>query len=239
MPPQPTRHAVPAVRPAEPDVFPLAERAPVAVGQRGIQINTLEDLYRFAKAVVLSGLAPKGMDKAETILVAIQLGMELGMSPMSSLQNIAIINGRPGIFGDAALALVRASGLLEDYTQEVTGAGDALVATVTSKRVGFDPIVSTFSMTDAKRAGLLGKSGPWAQYPERMLLFRARGFNLRDNFGDVLKGLRTTEELQDIPATGVRHAAAPAFEPPAGEVVPPAAPLPAPPAREPGIEEED
>ncbi len=235
MPPQTTRHAVPTVRPAEPDVFPLAERAPVAVGQRGIQINTLEDLYRFAKAVVLSGLAPKGMDKAETILVAIQLGMELGMSPMSSLQNIAIINGRPGIFGDAALALVRASGLLEDYTQEVTGAGDALVATVTSKRVGFDPIVSTFSMTDAKRAGLLGKSGPWAQYPERMLLFRARGFNLRDNFGDVLKGLRTTEELQDIPAPGPRHLPAPPFDPPAGEVVPPAAPPP----RDPGIEEED
>ena len=53
-------------------------------------------------------------------------------------------------------------------------------------------------MADAKRAGLWGKSGPWTQYPDRMLLFRARGFALRDAFGDYLRGLRTVEEQGDI-----------------------------------------
>jgi hypothetical protein len=119
---------------------------------------------------------------------------------MAALQNVAVINGRPGIYGDAALALVRASGLCEAYTQKTEGAGDTLAAVVTSKREGHEPLTHRFSVADAKKAGLWGKSGPWSQYPERMLLFRARGFNLRDNFGDVLKGLRTTEELSDIPA---------------------------------------
>jgi hypothetical protein len=79
------------------------------------------------------------------------------------------------------------------------GEGDKRTAVVISTRKGSEPLETRFSVADAKLAGLWGKSGPWSQYPERMLLFRARGFNLRDNFGDVLKGLRTHEELRDIP----------------------------------------
>jgi len=55
------------------------------------------------------------------------------------------------------------------------------------------------SVGDAKLASLWGKQGPWSQYPKRMLKFRARGFWLRDNFGDILKGMRTVEELRDVP----------------------------------------
>jgi hypothetical protein len=58
-------------------------------------------------------------------------------------------------------------------------------------------------MADAKRAGLAGKSGPWSQYPERMLALRARGFALRNAFADALRGLITAEEAQDYPAAAV------------------------------------
>jgi hypothetical protein len=58
-------------------------------------------------------------------------------------------------------------------------------------------------MSDAKRAKLVGKPGPWSEYPTRMLRFRARGYVLRDLCGDVLKGLRTVEEARDIPAEPV------------------------------------
>jgi len=119
---------------------------------------------------------------------------------MAALQNVAVINGRPGIYGDAALALVRASGLLLSYSQEWSGKADERKAIVTVQRRDCPVQVTEFSVADAKKAGLWGKSGPWSQYSDRMLLFRARGFALRDNFGDVLKGFRTTEELEDIPA---------------------------------------
>ena len=59
--------------------------------------------------------------------------------------------------------------------------------------------MTTFSEQDAKVAGLWGKSGPWKQYPKRMLQMRARGFNLRDNFADILGGLITAEEARDMP----------------------------------------
>ena len=190
------------------------KKKPITFGSKGVELATFEDAFRFSNCVALSGFAPKGMEKPEAILVAVQLGLEIGLTPMAAMQNIGVINGRPGIYGDAALALVRASGLLESYQQSYRGDGDKLTAVVTVKRKG-DPveITSEFGVADAKAANLWGKAGPWSAYPRRMLLFRARGFALRDAFGDVLKGLRTTEELADMPpeknVTPIREAKVP------------------------------
>ena len=182
-------------------VTKTASRSPINFGQQGVQLASLEDAYRFANAICASGFAPKGMEKPEAVLVAIQLGAELGLTPMAALQNTAVINGRPAIYGDAALALVRASGLLTSYKEEEIGeaGSDAHGYRVTATR-GDQATVETFTMADAKRAKLTGKPGPWSEYPKRMLRFRARGYVLRDLFGDVLKGLRTVEEARDIPA---------------------------------------
>lgn len=179
-----------------------AIKAPINFGEQGVQLASLEDAFRFANAVAASGFAPRGMEKPEAILVAIQLGAELGLTPMSALQNIAVINGRPAIYGDAALALVRSSGLLEVFREEEIGeAGkDTQGIKVTAKRKGFDEASESFTVADAKLSKLWGKAGPWSDYPKRMLKFRARGFILRDLFGDVLKGLRTMEEVRDTPA---------------------------------------
>jgi len=177
----------------------------IEMTKAGVQIKTLDDAWRLSRYVCASGFAPKGMDKPESVLIAMQQGAEIGLTPMQSLQSIAVINGRPGIYGDAALALVRASGLLESYSQSETGTPgkDDFTAIVTTVRKGGSKITTRFSVADAKAANLWGKAGPWSQYPARMLLFRARGFNLRDNFGDVLKGLRTTDELADMPPIDV------------------------------------
>ena len=170
-------------------------------GAQGVKLASLEDAFRFANAIVASGFAPRGMEKAEAVLVAIQLGAELGLTPMAALQNTAVINGRPAIYGDAALALVRASGVLESFAEEEVGeAGkDSFGVRVTATRRDGSKGCETFTIGDAKAAKLWGKAGPWTDYPRRMLKFRARGFVLRDVFGDVLKGLRTAEEVRDYP----------------------------------------
>lgn len=179
-----------------------ASKSPIQFGAQGVQLASIEDAFRFAKAICESGFAPKGMEKPESILVAIQLGAELGLTPMAALQNTAVINGRPAIYGDAALALVRSSGLLVSYKEEIVGEGatDSFGFRVTAVRKGDQTTVETFTVGDAKRAKLWAKAGPWTDYPQRMLRFRARGYALRDLFGDVLKGLRTVEEARDIPS---------------------------------------
>ena len=184
------------------------ERVPMTMGERGIVLSSFEDAYRFGKAVIASGLAPKG-DTPESILIKVQMGCEIGLSPMQAVQNIAVINGRPSIYGDAALALVKASGTLEHFNEYFDGDGEGLKAICVSKRKGEpNPVTTAFSVADAKRAKLWGKQGPWTEYPKRMLQFRARGFNLRDNFPDVLRGVILTEEAEDIPGPQVVEAVA-------------------------------
>ena len=166
---------------------------------RGLALASFDDAFRFSKMVSASEFAPKDFrGKPESCLLAIQHGSEVGLSPMQSLQSIAVINGRPTIWGDAALALVQSSPVCEYVREYTEGEGDGLVAVCEAKRKGYpQPTVVRFSMADAKRAGLAGKSGPWSQYPARMLTLRARGFALRNAFADALRGLITAEEAQD------------------------------------------
>ena len=168
---------------------------------RGLALATFDDAFRFAKMVSGSEFAPKDFKgKPESCLLAIQHGSEVGLSPMQSLQSIAVINGRPTIWGDAALALVQSSPVCEYVREYIEGDGDNLTAVCEAKRKGYpQPTVVRFSMADAKRAGLTGKAGPWTQYPARMLALRARGFALRNAFADALRGLITAEEAQDYP----------------------------------------
>jgi hypothetical protein len=157
-----------------------------------------EGAWRIANTVHLAGMAPASLNTAEKCMVAILHGLEVGLTPMNALQSIAVINGRPTIWGDGAVGLIRASGLLE-YMKEYYEHEDTpeMKAVCVVKRKGEPDSVKTyFSMADAKKAGLLGKAGPWQTYPKRMLKMRAR-WALRDTFADVLKGLGLTEEAQD------------------------------------------
>jgi hypothetical protein len=159
--------------------------------------QTFDQALTFANYLAESDLVPKDFrGKAGNCLIAVQWGAELGLKPMQALQNLAIINGRPSLWGDAVAALVRASPLCE-YIME---SDDGSTATCRVKRRG-EPSeqVRSFSMDDAKAAGLIGKQGPWSQYPKRMRQMRARAFALRDVFPDVLRGLPVAEEVMDTP----------------------------------------
>jgi len=158
--------------------------------------QSLQEAMQYSELLAQSDIIPKNYKgKAGDILVAIQWGAEIGLSPLQALQNIATINGRASLWGDSVLALVQGSGKLE-YIHETVENG---IATCRVKRINQPEHVSTFGEEDAKMAGLLGKQGPWTQYPKRMMQMRARSFALRDQFADVLKGISVAEEVQDMP----------------------------------------
>lgn len=192
------------------DLVPAAESS-----SRGLSLHTFDDMLRFANLVAKTDFSPKDFrGKPEACLLAIQHGAEIGLTPMQSLQNIACINGRPAIWGDAALALVMCSPVCEYVRERIEGEGDAAVAICETKRRGYgQPAISRFSVSDAKRAALWGKTGPWSQYPLRMLQLRARGFALRDSYPDVLKGLVTSEEAMDYPVVDAEPAPVAKSEP--------------------------
>lgn len=154
--------------------------------------QSIEDVYRVAKCIAESGLAPQGMRTAEQVTVAILTGLEIGLPPMFAIQKIAVINGRPSIWGDAVPALLWARGFKLHEWHE----GETAHCEVT--RPDGSVIARSFSVAQAKRAGLWDKAGPWKQYPDRMLQMRARGLACRDGAPDVLSGLYLAEETQEI-----------------------------------------
>lgn len=161
--------------------------------------TSIAEAMQVAEILCRSNLVPKDYQgNPGNCIIAMQWGAEIGLQPLQAMQSIAVINGRPSIWGDAMLALVRGSGVLESIS-ETLEEGDT-VAVCTVKRRGEQPATRRFSLEDAKKAGLTGKQGPWTQYPKRMLQLRARAFALRDVFPDVLRGVFVAEEAQDMPA---------------------------------------
>lgn len=159
--------------------------------------TNIEEVFRLATAIAKSGLAPNGMKSPEQITIAIMHGMEIGLPPLQAVQRIAVVNGRPTIWGDAIPALLLSRGFRLKETME--GQGDKRFARCEIKRPDGTSTVGTFGVDDAKTAGLWGKQGPWKQYPDRMLKMRARGFAARDGAADVLSGLYLREEIDDEP----------------------------------------
>lgn len=160
--------------------------------------QNLDDAFRLAKALSSAGdMVPKHFQgKPEMTMAAIVRGMEVGLAPMQALAHIAVINGRPSIWGDAIPALLQRAGHHIDVEEQGSGDSFIAIATLTRGDTG-KQIVRRFGMVDAKRAGLTGKQGPWSQYPARMCAMRARTWAARDGAADALMGMHIAEETSD------------------------------------------
>jgi len=155
---------------------------------------------QLAGKLASSELVPKSFrGKPQDLFICWAMGYQVGLSPEQSMQCIAVINGKPSMWGDEMLALCMAHKDFDDIEEVPMKNKDGTVIgfSCTVKRRGKSPKVNEFTLDMAKKAGLLGKIGPWTQYPERMLKVRARGFSLRDAFPDALKGIKLREEVQD------------------------------------------
>lgn len=157
--------------------------------------------HSIASKMANSELVPKNYrTKPMDMLICMEMGRSIGLSMMQSLQNIAVINGKPAVYGDSLLAVVQGHSSYEWIREEPLFADNAASIVgykCTVKRRNHEEHTYCFTMEDAKKASLWGKPGPWSQYPSRMLQMRARGFALRNTFADALQGIQIVEEIQD------------------------------------------
>lgn len=186
-----------------------------------------QELNQMAATLAASDMVPKDyQDKPANVIGAWMMGRELGIPTMWAIQNIAVINGRPSLFGDAGLALCQGHILWRDsdfkewaeggalyydlkpgeapprstgpeYQRDLKGINLDYVACCKVRRGQGEPYIARFGVRHAIQAGLWGKKGPWSGYPERMLQMRARWLALRDQFPDRLKGVYSAEEARD------------------------------------------
>lgn len=155
---------------------------------------SFDDQMKMAEVMAKSGLLPKALDTKEKVFIALQWGVELGLTPMAAATNIAVINGKPTLSADIMHAIVRNN---PEYAGAEWKKQDEQAAEVLVKRKNAN-MTETFrgyyDIEMAKRANLLSKEN-WRAYTARMLKHRALSFALRDAFPDVLVGLYSPDEL--------------------------------------------
>lgn len=217
--------------------------------------QTFEETFRVAKAVYMGGLAPSALigklegDAAiSAVTVAIMSGAELGLQPMVALRSFTVISGKPALYGDGLINVVRQSGRVAYLRTGCDERDGQMIGWCEAKRndTGEDKRVE-FSQGDAERAGLWQSSpvrraqvwrnnskvwvddapndSPWFRYPKRMLAWRAAGYCLRELFGDVLGGIRDEFEAREIAeADDMRDVTPPAALSPPSPPSPPPVP---------------
>lgn len=160
----------------------------------------MDGIARLAAGAMAAGVIPSAKTPQQAFIL-LAAGFEAGLGFTATCKNVMLVNNKPALWGDAALALVVRSSACRGVHERIEGEGDNMTAICEVIRDGWaDSTLRKFSVADAKKAGLWGKSGPWSSYPKRMLAMRARGFALRDSFPDLLMGLGIVEEEQDVPA---------------------------------------
>lgn len=207
---------------------PTQDLVPIRMGTGGhlapIIPKSVEDTFRIAKGVVQAGLAPYALirgknpnEAATAVAVVIMSGMELGLLPMVALRSFTVINGRPALYGDGLMAVIRRSGKMKVYTQRYDFTEQKAVVSATRADTG-ETMEYVFTKQEAIDADLwddrpevdkYDRSGniegkkpndsPWFRYRSRMMIFRARTYLFRDLFADVLGGITDEYEASSIP----------------------------------------
>ena len=167
--------------------------AELEVRQEG-QPSLLEQKVMYARYLAKSDLLPQAYRaKPENVLLAIEAGEALGVRPLTAINMIHVIQGKPTISSGLMAALVRQAG----HRLRVSAGepGGTLMASATLYRTD-DPefaFTSTWDLERARNAGLTGKDS-WKHYPLAMLKARAISEVCRDACPEVLAGIAYTPE---------------------------------------------
>lgn len=164
--------------------------------------DSLEKVKEVGMVIINSGFCPqhfKDSKDAVGAIMCIEAGRKLGLSWMQSLSDIYPVKGRIGIMGTAAKAVIFASGILEswkEYTEGEYPNKNYRHITVSKRKDLPDEFKTEFSVFDAETAGLMQKD-IYKKYGKRMIAWRDIGFHASDYYQDILKGMKTVEELND------------------------------------------
>jgi len=159
---------------------------------RGLEPRSYEEATIAAKHMFSSKMF-QAFGTPQSVLAIILAGRELGLGVMQSLRGFHMVQGKPVMSADLMAALVLNSGKCKQFRCIKT---DATKATIRCQRIGDDePLDVSFTIEEARQAGLLKSGGNWDKYPSAMLVARAKATAARLMFPDVVAGLYTAEEM--------------------------------------------
>ena len=145
-------------------------------------------------AHMIAGSQLFAVKSVEAAAVILMTGLELGFSPVQSCRGIHVVSGKPVLSADMMMAACLNKRGVCEYFGAIESS-DA-VATYATKRTGRPETRHSFSIDEAKRAGLM--SNPtWNKYPAQMLRARCISGLARMVYPDILLGLYTPDEISN------------------------------------------
>jgi len=160
----------------------------------GVALRSTDDAIGLARMLVQAGLAPKHVKNPADAVLIMLTGAELGLGPMASLRGMHCIEGKVTLSSEMMLSIVASHGVRFAWRKS-----DATCATIELRRDGWEPHVASFTIDEAKAAGLIGKDN-WKKYPAAMLRARAASAACRAYCPDLLAGggLYTPDEIESV-----------------------------------------
>lgn len=198
---------------AQTQMVPRAETARIVpVGNEGNFVNWLdvdrfEHVQRIAKVFAEASLVPQQYrGKIADCIIGVQMALRLHVDPFMFLQNTYVVHGRPGMEAKLAIALVNERGPFDGpvkwkFSGEAQSDDWACTAYATHRKTG-DVCEATVTWKMVKAEGWLAKDGSkWKSMPEMMFRYRSATFLARLYCPEVLMGMNTTDELEDVGRT--------------------------------------
>lgn len=164
----------------------------------------LKIAFQAATYLSKSNLVPEMyQNRPDNCLIALDIANRTGYSPLMIMQQMFVVKGKPAWSGQASIALVNGSGRYMEPLNPIfigdIGTPNWGCYMATKNLKGETVIGATVTMQMAKDEGWLDKSGSkWKTMPEIMLQYRAGAFFARVHCPDVLLGIQTIEEVQDV-----------------------------------------
>jgi hypothetical protein len=175
-------------------------------------VSAADPLGPTAVVIASSSLAPEALrGKPQDALLVLMTGRELGIGPMQALRMVTVIRGRVTLSADATIALVRRSDQCIEWRMVESTAERATYST--TRRGDTSPTVLTWTMEQARVAGLVRGGGQWQTYPEAMLRARCAAALARIVYPDLVAGVYDPDELAGTDATVATSRPAPTSTP--------------------------
>jgi len=168
--------------------------------------QSFELVQRKATALSKSELIPVNFrGKVADCIIAIEMAERIGAAPLAVLQNIYIIHGKPSWSSQFIIAVVNTCGRFKPLKFHYEGEGDNASCVAYTHYID-EPEKSIkgpkVSMQMAHNEGWIKKAGSkWKTMPELMLSYRAATLFGRLFCPDLLMGMQSIDELEDIKAS--------------------------------------
>lgn len=168
--------------------------------------DMLEKAWKSAKFLASTDIVPQTFKKPENCLIALDIANRTGMQPLTVMQNLYVVQGKPSWSGQMCIALINGCGrftpLEFDFIGEIGTDTYGCIAHARRLDNGKEYASDAVTIGMARKEGWLTKNGSkWTSMPQQMMMYRAGAFFGRVHCPDVLMGLPLADEMRDVYGT--------------------------------------